>query len=218
MPDGSARLLRQRHGHHLSPLKIRFHGQSGENILSSGLDSCLMSFSIEHDSKNKSLGRASFNKIETKKSGLKLDEHKMPPIIDFDSDESKQSDWDSIICIHQGLRLATTWDYIKSTMGKYKIDNERFSNVENRHLNVVSTVSTSRLFFSFNCNSEVSILKTKSAAQLQVVEISASLVTHRVTLTCTTCNQANLEPHMAKQAVKHILWLYFELKSFNFYN
>ena len=141
MPDGSARLLRQRHGHHLSPVKIRFHGQNGENIVSSGLDSCLMSFSIDHDSKNKSLGRASFNKIETRKSGLKLDEHKMPPIVDFASDETKQSDWDSIICVHQGLRLATSWDYIKSTMGKHTVDNERFSQNENKYSNVVATVN-----------------------------------------------------------------------------
>ena len=140
MPDGSARLLRQRHGHHLSPIKIRFHGQNGENILSSGLDSCLMSFSVDHDSKNKSLGRASFNKIETRKSGLRLDEYKMPPVVDFSSEETKQSDWDSIVCIHQGLRLATTWDYIKSSMGKFKIENERFVQNENKYSNVVSTV------------------------------------------------------------------------------
>ena len=132
-----------------SPIKIRFHGQNGENILSSGLDSCLMSFSIDHDGKNKSLGRASFNKIETRKSGLKLDEHKMPPIIDFDSNETKQSDWDSIICIHQGLRLATTWDYIKSTMGKYKIDNERFGSSGST---IISTVNKRPFFSSSSSN------------------------------------------------------------------
>jgi U3 small nucleolar RNA-associated protein 21 len=85
MPDGSARMLRQRHGHHLASIKIRFHGSNGENILSSGLDSCLMSFSVDHECKNKSLGRASFNKNETRRNGLKFDEHKMPPIVDFAS-------------------------------------------------------------------------------------------------------------------------------------
>ncbi len=105
-----------------------------------------MSFSIDHDGKNKSLGRASFNKIETKKSGLKLDEHKMPPIVDFDSNETKQSDWDSIICIHQGIRLATTWDYIKSTMGKYKIDNDRFTSHQSTSGGVLSTVLLRILF------------------------------------------------------------------------
>jgi U3 small nucleolar RNA-associated protein 21 len=142
MPDGSCRLLRQRHGHHQSPTKIRFHGQNGTEILSAGLDSCLMSFSTDHDSKNKSLGRASFNKLETKRTGLKLDEHKMPPIIDFASEESKQSDWDGIVCIHQGIRLATTWDFSKSTMGKHKLDHERFATNEEKYRNEIATCCT----------------------------------------------------------------------------
>ena len=40
-------------------------------------------FSTVHDKYNSSLGRASFNKTETKRTGLKLDEHKMPPITAF---------------------------------------------------------------------------------------------------------------------------------------
>lgn len=141
MSDGSARLLRQRHGHSLPPTRIRFHGVNGENILSAGLDSCLMSFSTDHDRKNKSLGRASFNKIETRKSGLKLDQHMMPPIVEFDSNETKQSDWDSIICVHTNLRMVTTWDYIKSTMGKHKIEHNRFKENEKLYSNVTATVS-----------------------------------------------------------------------------
>lgn len=141
MSDGSARLLRQRSGHSLPPIRIRFHDQNGQKILSSGLDSNLMCFSTEHESKNKSLGRASFNKIETKKTGLKLDLHKMPPIIEFSSCEAKQSDWDSIICVHDNLRMATTWDIIKSTMGKFKIDHPRFRDNEKAFSDVTATVS-----------------------------------------------------------------------------
>lgn len=99
-----------------------------------------MSFSTEHDSKNKSLGRASYNKAETRRRGLKYDEHKMPPIVDFDSNETKQSDWDSVVCVHENLRMVTTWDYIKSTMGKHKIDHERFKNNETVYGNVIATV------------------------------------------------------------------------------
>jgi U3 small nucleolar RNA-associated protein 21 len=141
MSDGSARLLRQRHGHSLPPIKIRFHDSNGQNILSAGLDSNLMSFSTDHDRKNKSLGRASFNKQETKRNGLKLDQHKMPPIVEFDSNEVKQSEWDSIICVHENLRMATTWDYIKSTMGKHKIENVRFKENEKLYSCVNATVS-----------------------------------------------------------------------------
>ena len=45
----------------------------------------MRSFSIIHDRHNKNLGRASFNKAETKKSGLKRDQHMMPMVTDFAS-------------------------------------------------------------------------------------------------------------------------------------
>ena len=86
-PDGGGRLLRQRSGHGAPPHKIRFHGNTGQNVLSAGQDSTLRSFSTVHDRHNKSLGRASFNKAETKKAGLKKDQHMMPPITEFDSGE-----------------------------------------------------------------------------------------------------------------------------------
>ena len=106
-----------------------------------GLDSYLMSFSSVHDSKNKSLGRGSYNKVETKRTGLKLDTQMMPPIIDFCSNEVKESEWDSIICVHDNLRMATTWNYINSTMGKYKLENPRFKENEKFYRNVTATVS-----------------------------------------------------------------------------
>lgn len=100
-----------------------------------------MSFSSVHDSKNKSLGRGSYNKVETKRTGLRLDTQMMPPIIDFCSNEVKQSEWDSVICIHDNLRMATTWNYIKSTMGKYKLESPRFNEREKFYRNVTATVS-----------------------------------------------------------------------------
>ena len=99
-----------------------------------------MSFSTEHESKNKSLGRASFNKKETKKSGLKYDQYKMPSIVDFNSNEIKQSDWDNIVCVHDNLRMVTTWDFMKSSMGKHKIDHERFKSNEQLYGSVIATV------------------------------------------------------------------------------
>ena len=51
----------------------------------SGQDSTLRNFSTIHDRLNKSLGRASYNKAETKRSGLKADKHMMPFITDFAS-------------------------------------------------------------------------------------------------------------------------------------
>ncbi|XP_064624692.1 WD repeat-containing protein 36-like [Lineus longissimus] len=126
-PDGAGRLLRERSGHGAPPNKIRFHGNSGKTILSAAQDSTLRSFSTVHERLNRSLGRASFNKAKSKKTGLKLDQHMMPPITDFASEMSRQSDWDCIIATHRGLRVSTTWNYDRSTMGKYKPEHDRFS-------------------------------------------------------------------------------------------
>jgi U3 small nucleolar RNA-associated protein 21 len=147
MSDGSARLLRHRSGHSLPPTRIRFHDQAGASVLSAGADSCLMAFSTIHDSRNKSLGRASFNKAETRKSGLRLDEHRMPPVIEFSSSEAKQSDWDGVVCVHENLRAVTTWDFVKSSMGKHRIDPERFKENERLYGSTTATVSSNYFFF-----------------------------------------------------------------------
>jgi U3 small nucleolar RNA-associated protein 21 len=143
MSDGSCRMLRERHGHSAPPTRLTFHGIGvGESILSAGSDSCLFAFSTEHDSKNKSLGRALYNKIEAKKAGRSVSAEKylMPPIVELSSNDVKQSDWDSIVCVHENHRTVTTWDYVRSTMGKHKIDHERFMKNERLYGHVVATV------------------------------------------------------------------------------
>lgn len=126
LPDGGARLLRLREGHSAPPSSIQFYGNDGQNILSAGHDSTMRSFSTVHDSSNKSLGRASYLKKVSKRAGLKMDKHKMPPIVKFVAEPSRESDWDNILACHRGLDLVTTWNYQKSTMGKHMIAHKRF--------------------------------------------------------------------------------------------
>jgi len=40
MADGGGRLLRQRSGHSEPPIKLRFHGNDGQLLLSSGTGLC----------------------------------------------------------------------------------------------------------------------------------------------------------------------------------
>lgn len=67
MPDGGARLLRQREGHAAPPLCVRYHGADGGSILSSGEDGSLRVFSTVTETLNRSLGRASYNRKASKK-------------------------------------------------------------------------------------------------------------------------------------------------------
>ncbi|CAD5111627.1 DgyrCDS920 [Dimorphilus gyrociliatus] len=135
--DGGARLLKSRAGHSSPPTNIRFYDDV--SILSAGEDSTLRSFSIRHESENKSLGRATYNKSVSKRKGLKFNALLMPPIVKFDNQSCRQSDWDSIVAIHKNSREATTWDFVRSTMGKFRLENERFKNDEAKYKNEKAT-------------------------------------------------------------------------------
>ncbi|KAK3592873.1 hypothetical protein CHS0354_004097 [Potamilus streckersoni] len=139
LPDGGGRLLRERSGHSAPPTKVKHYSCNGQNILSAGQDSTLRSFSVIHDKYNKSLGRASFLKSATKRSGLKRDKYKMAPITKFAAEPSRQSDWDNITACHRGLRVVTTWSYGRCTMGEHKLEHDRFKNDEVAYRHTLAT-------------------------------------------------------------------------------
>ncbi|XP_077863349.1 WD repeat-containing protein 36-like, partial [Saccoglossus kowalevskii] len=149
--DGGGRLLRQRSGHYAPPSKIRFYGPNGTDILSAGQDSTLKSFSTEHDKHNKNLGQASMNRKLAKRKGIKYDEYKLPPITVFASETSRQSEWDGIIACHLGSPVVTSWNYQKCSMGKHKIQHERFT--EEKHIEALCTdISSCGNFFIVGWN------------------------------------------------------------------
>nr|XP_039266834.1 WD repeat-containing protein 36-like [Styela clava] len=129
--DGKGRLLRHRDGHSAPPTKIKFHGDSGENILTVGLDSTMRSFSTIHEEKNKSLGQASRNRSAAKRVGIRHDDGKLSPIVDFCSKTAKEREWDNIIAFHHRYSHATTWNYQNCRMGSFKLLHERFQ--KNQH-------------------------------------------------------------------------------------
>lgn len=106
MTDGGARLLRIREGHSAPPSSIRFHGSNGFNILSAGNDSSLRIFNTQTEQFNKSLGTASYNRKISKKRGRVVEDPlRMPPIIEFTSETTRDKEWDSIAAIHSGNDL-----------------------------------------------------------------------------------------------------------------
>lgn len=127
--DGGGRLLKQQQGHSGPPCRVRFHGASGSNILSAGLDSTLRSFSTIGDNLNKSLGQASFDRKKAKKQGVLKDPGKMPPITEFTSETTREKEWDSIAACHRSLPSVTTWSYDRGCMGKHKLRHPRFKGV-----------------------------------------------------------------------------------------
>lgn len=126
MADGGARLLRYREGHASPPSKIRFYGASGANILSAGQDSSLRAFSTITDLLNKSFGHASWNRKRSKKHKLSEDPCRLPPILDFTTETTREMEWDNIACLHRGMYETTTWTWGKSRQGELQLKHERF--------------------------------------------------------------------------------------------
>lgn len=50
----------------------------------------------------------------------------MPPITQFTSETSREKHWDSIVALHSGLVMATTWSFDKRKMGDLKLVPEKF--------------------------------------------------------------------------------------------
>lgn len=83
--DGGVRLLREKTGHKSPPLRIRFHDNLGEWILSAGLDSSLRAFSTVADILHRNLGTAHRNQNKARRVGSEKAGGKLPAIFDFAS-------------------------------------------------------------------------------------------------------------------------------------
>ncbi|XP_033115052.1 WD repeat-containing protein 36-like [Anneissia japonica] len=133
-PDCGGRLHKIRSGHYAPPTRIRFHGKHGKDILSAGQDCTLKSFSTVHEKHNKNFGQASMNRSLAKKKGLKNDVFKLPPIVDFAAECSREMHWDGIVACHHGSPVVSTWNFQKSCMGSHKLMHKRFDNMLDTHV------------------------------------------------------------------------------------
>lgn len=139
--NGTARLLRIREGHSSAPTYIRFHGSNGDNILSCAGDSTLRIFNTRTEQFNKSMGKASYNRKISKKRGRAVEDPlKMPPIIQFTSETTREKEWDNIAAVHSDITLVTTWSYDKVKMGQLKLLPERFQK-KNKDVNLEVTAT-----------------------------------------------------------------------------
>lgn len=129
MPDGGARLLRFREGHSLPPTCVRFYGTNGHNLLVSGGDSTLRVFNTVTEIFNKSFGRAVYRPQKSKKNKSNKNPLKMPPIIGFSSEVTREKEWDNIAAIHSGISKVTTWSYDKKKFNENMLISKRFITV-----------------------------------------------------------------------------------------
>lgn len=131
LPDGGARLLRIREGHHAPPNYIKYHDSS--HILSAGSDGYLRAFNTVVEIANKNLGRATYSKgKKATKRKLLIEEmeeellysNTLPPIVRFTSEKVREKEFDNIAAIHNGTPIISTWSFNKCKLGRYLFNNK----------------------------------------------------------------------------------------------
>ncbi|GBG32733.1 WD repeat-containing protein 36 [Hondaea fermentalgiana] len=127
--DGRARLLKSRQGHKSPPTRIRYYGgdtvstlASGADasccqILSAGRDRAFRVFHTARDQLNRELSQGPLVK-RARTLDVKIEELKLPPIVDFAATEARQRDWCNILSAHAGEGAAFTWQLENRVIGK----------------------------------------------------------------------------------------------------
>ncbi|KAI8452425.1 WD repeat-containing protein 36 [Phakopsora pachyrhizi] len=118
--DGLPRLLTQRSGHRQPPKIIKYYGDDGKTILSTGLDRSLRNTSVVRDSRSFELSQGSLAKKASQLvapiSSLRL------PLVTFMSfSTSRSKDWDDLLTCHQGSSQARSWSVQNKRIGKHSL-------------------------------------------------------------------------------------------------
>ena len=51
---------------------------------------------------------------------------KFPPVIDIASEVTREKQWDSVVTVHDDMRLVQTWAADKGSLGQHKLIHERY--------------------------------------------------------------------------------------------
>ena len=78
------RLLKSKSGHHLPPNSVKYYGEDGHMMISSGLDQSLRVFSVIKDEQNREISQGHLEK-KAKQYKVQIDQLKFPQIAHFDA-------------------------------------------------------------------------------------------------------------------------------------
>ncbi|KAI7894563.1 Utp21 specific WD40 associated putative domain-containing protein [Mucor mucedo] len=109
---------KSRSGHHAPPSRLQYYGTDNKTILSAGRDRSLRSFSTVRDAQSFEFSQGRLAK-KAQDRGISMDELKLPPIIDFDVNDSKTKDWDNIITCHAHDNGCRTWSSKNKRIGEH---------------------------------------------------------------------------------------------------
>ncbi|KAI8084571.1 Utp21 specific WD40 associated putative domain-containing protein [Halteromyces radiatus] len=114
------RVLKLRSGHYSPPSKIRYYGDDGHYILSTGRDQSLRMFSVYRDSQSFELSQGHLEK-KAKAWDVKMQDLKLPLITDFATSIGKAKEWDNILTSHINDTAGRTWSMKRKAIGKHTL-------------------------------------------------------------------------------------------------
>lgn len=119
-PAAPPRLLRQRSGHSLPPTLIRYYGEDGKAMLTTGKDRALRYLSIVRDSRGHELSQGS---IEKKANAREVTQTslKFPQIASISYSTNRSRDWDDVLTVSEGEKQARTWSVQNKRLGKWTL-------------------------------------------------------------------------------------------------
>jgi U3 small nucleolar RNA-associated protein 21 len=122
-PTAAPRLLKLRTGHHAPPTCIRYYGEDGKQILTTGRDRSLRYTSVVRDSRSHELSQGSLMK-KAIGLGISVDDLKNPPIVALSSSSTRAKDWDDVLTAHAEDSSARTWRVQDKRLGEWAFDME----------------------------------------------------------------------------------------------
>ncbi|KAI8333218.1 Utp21 specific WD40 associated putative domain-containing protein [Blakeslea trispora] len=112
--------FKSRSGHHAPPSKIKYHGENLKTILSAGRDHSLRSFSTIRDAQNFEYSQGHLAR-KANRQGVRMDDLKLPQIVDFDVNDTKVKEWDNIITCHGNDNACRTWSSKNKRLGGHTL-------------------------------------------------------------------------------------------------
>ena len=105
---GTARLLKERSGHHGPPTIVKFYGSNYETVLSGGRDKSLRLFCVIKDERSRELSQGSLES-KSKKINVAMDDLKLSPITTLAAEEIREREWCNVITAHVGDKAVRMW-------------------------------------------------------------------------------------------------------------
>lgn len=120
-PTTVPRLLKSREGHSAPPRLIRFIGDDGKTIISTGgEDRSVRAISIVRDSRSAELSQGSLQKKSTQMA-RPLISLKLRPTTSLSHSSTRSRDWDDLMTTHAGSSYAETWSTRNQVKGRHQL-------------------------------------------------------------------------------------------------